>query len=310
MNTLHRFFLFFAALLLSVLALCWSMPPYVTSLDDVIRKELGLNNHRIYPYRCTAGAHRGASADYMENTLAALRAAEENGKYAFIEFDVQYSQDNQIVVFHDHRLLRLFGSIRAIGSTTFAELEELTGGEIAAYDDVMDMATKKINIEIKSQGDQEEDKRLADEILTDLKRRKREKDVLISSISGDVLRYIKETYPGIATGQVYWLTSSTYLHFEGLTRRLYEESEAIRADYLMLHVANLRNIEDLLKLKPKGKTIVFWDFDDNIYVVHKDTGDRIWGDSAIKTFFRFVRYTIFSLFQHSGPGNKASPATD
>jgi len=291
-----RFFLFSAAALLAVMAWGLSMPPYVTSLNAVIEQELGQNRNPTYRYRCTAGAHRGSSVEHRENTLTALRAADENRKYAFIEFDVQYSKDNRIVVFHDHRLLRLFGSLRAIGSTTFAELAELTGGEIAAYDDVMDMLTKKINIEIKSQGDPEEDERLADEIIADIRTRGRDKDVLISSISSGVIKYINEKYPEIPTGQVYWLTSSTYLHFDSLTEGLYEDFSATHADYLMLNVANLRNIEDLLKLKPEGKTIVFWDFDDTIYVVHKDITDRLWGDSGIKAFFQFLRYGIFSSF--------------
>ncbi|HER62612.1 MAG TPA: hypothetical protein ENO11_01365 [Desulfobacteraceae bacterium] len=289
-----RIFLFSAATLLGALLSGCAVPPYVTSLNEIIEQELGENPDSIYQYRCTIGAHRGSSADHRENTLAALRAANENRKYAFIEFDVQYSKDNRIVVFHDNRLLRLFGSMKAIGGVTFAELVELTGGEIVAYDEVMDILTKKINIEIKSQGDPEEDERLADEIIADIKNRKRERDVLISSISGEVIKYINDTYPAIATGQVYWLTSSTYLHFQALTEGLYEEFGESRADYLMLHVSNLRNIEDLLNLKPRGKTIVFWDFDDKMYLVHKDISDRLWGDSGIKALLRFFTYEFSS----------------
>ncbi len=274
-----------------------AMPRSATSLNNVLEQKLGKDRNGIYGYRCTAGAHRGASMEYMENSLAALKAADEDSKYAFIEFDVQYSKDNKIVVFHDKRLLRLFGNLRAIGNTTFAELSELTGGEVAAYEDVMDVLHKKINIEIKSQGDRKEDERLADEIIADIHTRKRDKDVLISSISADVIKYINRKYPQIPTGQIFWLTSSTYLHFEGLTRGLYKEFDATQADYLMLYVANLRNIEDLLKFKPKGKTIVFWDFDDTMYLVHKDISDRLWGDSIIGSFFQYVRYELLSPFQ-------------
>ena len=98
-----------------------------------------------------------------------------------------------------------------------------------------------------------------------------------------------------------WLTSSTYLPFDGLTKKLYEDISTTQADYLMLYVANLRNIDDLLKFKPKGKTIMFWDFDDTMYIVHKDLSDRLWGDSGIRTFFQFVRYKIVSAFQRSNP---------
>ena len=283
-----------------------SMPPYLTSLDEILEQK-GRDNRTHYGYRCTSGAHRGASEENRENTMAALKAADRDSKYAFIEFDVQYSKDRRIVVYHDKRLLRLFGNMRAIGDTTFAELSEITGGEIAAYHEVIRILRKKVNIEIKSQGDNQEDERLVDEIIADIRNRKRDNDVLISSISSDLIGYVKRNYPDIPTGRVFWLTSSTYLHFDGLTKKLYEDISAAQADYLMLHVANLRNIDDLLQFKPRGKTIVFWDFDDTMYIVHKDITDRLWGDSGIRTFFQFVRYKLVSLFRQilGGKGVKA-----
>jgi len=290
------FFLLSAVILLAATATGCTMPPYVTSLDDILERE-GRNPGARYGYRCTLGAHRGASEEHRENTLAALKAADKNSRYAFIEFDVQYSKDRRIVVYHDKRMLRLYGDRRAIGDTTFAELYEFTEGEIAAYDEVMGLLTKKLNIEIKSQGENQEDERLVDEVITDIQARKRDNDVLISSISSDVVRYVSRNYPEIATGQVFWLVSSTYLPFDTLTKKLYEDISAAQADYLMLHVANLRNIDDLLKYKPKGKILVFWDFDETMFVVHKDISDRLWGDSRLKAFFQFVRYKFISLFQ-------------
>lgn len=281
-----------------------SLSPSTRCLGEVLEREIGSENNQYSGYRCTAGAHRGDSRNYKENTFAALKAANDNPQYAFVEFDVQYSEDGKIVVFHDKRLLRIFGSIRAVGKTSFANLLELTEGEIAAYDEVMDvLKDKKINIEIKSQGDSDEDAQLADHIITDIKARKREEDVMISSISGDVIRYIGRTYPEIQTGQVFWLAASTYLHFDPLTARLYREITDTQADYLMLHVANLRNIKSLLTLKPPNKTIVFWDFDDAIYVVHKDFSDRLWGHSDIRTIFEHLRYRLLFPFHCHKPGS-------
>jgi len=296
----HCFLQVSALILLAATVTGCSMPPYVASLDEILAQE-GLSNRVRYGYRCTAGAHRGASEEHRENTMAALKAADKNNKYAFIEFDVQYSKDGRIVVYHDKRMLRLYGNLRAIGNTTFSELSKMTFGEIAAYDEVIGILKKKLNIEIKSQGDNQEDERLVDEVIADIQTRKRDNDVLISSISRDVIKYVNRNYPNIATGQVFWLTSSTYLHFDGLTKKLYEDISATQADYLMLHVANLRNIDDLLKFKPKGKTIVFWDFDDTMYIVHKDISDRLWGDSGIRTFCQSVRYKFVSAFQRRNP---------
>lgn len=272
-----------------------SAPDHISGLDEIMEKH-GIKNKAGYDFSCTSGAHRGASLDHMENTLAALQAADQSSKYGFIEFDVQYSQDGKIVVYHDSRMLRLFGSLKAVGKSTYAELLEISQGEIVAYHEVMPLLEKKLNIEIKSQGDEQEDQRLADEIIGDLKSRGREDDVLVSSISAEVISYIKETYPDIPTGQIFWLTSSTYLPFDTLTEKLYARINDTKADYLILHVANLRNIDDLISLKPKKKTLVFWDFDDNIFIVHKDFSDRLWGDSFLGSAFKRLRFRMASFF--------------
>jgi glycerophosphoryl diester phosphodiesterase len=303
----RHYFLPVAALtLLAAMASGCAMPPWVTSLDEILERE-GITHRVRYEYRCTAGAHRGASAEHRENTMAALKAADQNSRYAFIEFDVQYSKDRRIVVYHDTRMLRLDGSLSAVGNSTFAELSEITGGQIAAYDEVIGSLKKKLNIEIKSRGDKREDERLADEIIADIRTRKRQNDVLISSISDDIIKYVSRKHPDIATGQVFWLTSSTFLHIDGLTKKLYENIGATRADYLMLHTANLHNIDDLLEFKPRGKTIVFWNFDDTMYIVHKDSSDRLWGDSGMRTFINYLHFKIASAFRRLTPKSKSVP---
>lgn len=50
-------------------------------------------------------AHGGVSSDYPENTMAAFRAAVEQG-YNYIEFDPKYTSDGEIVILHDNTLNR------------------------------------------------------------------------------------------------------------------------------------------------------------------------------------------------------------
>jgi glycerophosphoryl diester phosphodiesterase len=284
--------------LASVVLLVWLLTDreflrHITSLSEVMETHIGRSTESLPDFPCTVGAHRGASIDHLENSYSALLAADQDPQYAFIEFDVQYTEDGEIVVFHDKRLLRLFGKLATIKNSTYAELMDASDGQIVRYQDIIGSVNKKLNIEIKSRGDNEEDCRLADAIIQDIQARGREKDIMISSISSDVIRYIHETHPSVPTGQIYWLTSSTYLHFDLLTKRLYQEFNESNADYLMLHVANLRNIEGLLALKPEGKTIIFWDFDDHMYLVREDYHDRLWGTSVIgdlwqKIVYRFI----------------------
>ncbi len=72
-------------------------------------------------------AHRGASFDAPENTLAAFRLAWEQGADG-IEGDFMLSADGQIVCFHDLDTQRLAGEKHIIKESTFAKLQSLDIG--------------------------------------------------------------------------------------------------------------------------------------------------------------------------------------
>jgi glycerophosphoryl diester phosphodiesterase len=274
-----------AFLLLFLLCTGCMMPPDTTTLD----RALGDKHKGLPAYRCTRGAHRGDSGVYVENSPRAIRAAQQNPRYGFIEFDVQYSADKKPVVFHDGNLLRVFGSRKKLKSSTLSDLQDLAGEDIASYERIMNLAQgKPVNIEIKSQGDDAEDRQLTDWIVADIRKRGIENEVMISSISDEVIAYVHETYPDIPTGQIYFVNPSTFLPFDFLTEALYKSP----ADYIMLYTANLQNIDDLIALKPKNKTLVFWAFDDTMYIVHKDLSDRLWSEGAVKNFWDSLRCKI------------------
>lgn len=69
-------------------------------------------------------AHRGASAEKPENTLAAFRRALAL-KVDGIELDVQLTADGVPVVFHDTSLRRLTGRPGRLANQTWCQLEEL-----------------------------------------------------------------------------------------------------------------------------------------------------------------------------------------
>jgi glycerophosphoryl diester phosphodiesterase len=66
-------------------------------------------------------AHRGISARYPENTLAAFAAAHAEGCSA-IELDVQLTRDERLVVFHDDDLKRMTGNPTRIDQLTYDEV--------------------------------------------------------------------------------------------------------------------------------------------------------------------------------------------
>ncbi len=98
-------------------------------------------------------AHRGASAALPENTLAAFALAAEQGADG-IELDVQFSADEQIVVFHDTTLERLAGSKSKVSELTLAELKTVNLGEgqtIPTLDELLEFMGPRLlyNIELK-----------------------------------------------------------------------------------------------------------------------------------------------------------------
>ena len=98
-------------------------------------------------------AHRGASIDLPGNTLAAFALAAEQG-FDGIELDVQFTADNQIVIFHDFTVKRFTGSKRKVSELTTPELKDIDLGEgqiISTLDELFEMMGPRVlyNIEIK-----------------------------------------------------------------------------------------------------------------------------------------------------------------
>ena len=72
-------------------------------------------------------AHRGASGDAPENTMAAFRRAVEAGA-GFIETDLQLSRDARLVAMHDDLLDRTTNAHGPISGRTLEELRQLDAG--------------------------------------------------------------------------------------------------------------------------------------------------------------------------------------
>lgn len=76
-------------------------------------------------------AHRGASHDAPENTVAAAKLAWEQNADA-VEVDVHLSADNEIVVIHDKTTARTTGKDFEIIRTTYDSLKTLEAGSFKA----------------------------------------------------------------------------------------------------------------------------------------------------------------------------------
>ncbi|OIO61184.1 MAG: hypothetical protein AUJ55_01250 [Proteobacteria bacterium CG1_02_64_396] len=95
-------------------------------------------------------AHRGASAEFPENTLPAFARALELGADG-IEFDLHLSFDGVLVVIHDETLARTTSGQGRVAEHTAAQLAELG---VPTLEQVLDLAEGRclLNLELKGVG--------------------------------------------------------------------------------------------------------------------------------------------------------------
>ncbi|MBC8078723.1 MAG: glycerophosphodiester phosphodiesterase [Gorillibacterium sp.] len=106
-------------------------------------------------------AHRGASGDAPENTMAAFRLAVQQGAEG-IELDIQMSQDGELVVIHDESLDRTTNGSGLVAHHRVAELKRLDasnrfpeyrGESIPLLQEVLEYlapTSLELNIELKN----------------------------------------------------------------------------------------------------------------------------------------------------------------
>ena len=82
---------------------------------------------RITPSRPRIVAHRGASYEAPENTLAAFKRAWALGAEG-VELDVRLTQDGEVVVIHDATTKRTTGVDKPVAEQTLVELTQLDAG--------------------------------------------------------------------------------------------------------------------------------------------------------------------------------------
>jgi len=154
-------------------------------------------------------AHRGASKDAPENTLASLKLGWQQTDSC--EIDVRLTKDGQIVLMHDETAKRTAGADLMISKSTLAELRVLdagswkdakwTGEKIPTLAEVLAIQpeNKKLFIEIKC----------GKEILPELERvlqvgNKSSDQVVIICFKIDVMKKARKRFPDLS---VIWLAS-------------------------------------------------------------------------------------------------------
>lgn len=131
--------------------------------------------------------HRGAPAEYPENTLAGFRRALELGVYG-IELDVHLSKDGVAVVCHDETLDRTTNASGSISDYTVAELREVDAGEgeyVPTLLEVLELVGDSLHVDIEVKANA-----AGAAVLEDVQKVEGLR-WLVSSFDWDVLRYVR-----------------------------------------------------------------------------------------------------------------------
>ena len=145
-------------------------------------------------------AHRGAfdNVSIPENSIKAFQEAIKLG--LAVEYDVQLTKDNVLVVFHDDNLYRMTGVDKKIEDVTFDEINKLTlldtKEHIPTLKDVLNLINNKVfmDIEIKNT---KRYKVLCNLLMNELKQYY---NYSLKSFYPKIVRYLKNNYKDIKCG--------------------------------------------------------------------------------------------------------------
>lgn len=154
-------------------------------------------------------AHRGASGNAPENTIAAFKMALEQNCYG-VEFDVQMTKDREIIVCHDYTVDRTTNGTGYIKDLTLKEIKELDAGswfdkkfegeKIPTLEEVLNIIPLGVlmNIEIKNLASERRD--IEKKVIDLLIKHNRIEDALISSFDHLSLKTIREINKEVKIG--------------------------------------------------------------------------------------------------------------
>lgn len=169
---------------------------------------------RAVPKKPIICAHRGASIQAPENTVAAFRRAGELGADMF-ELDVSLTRDGEMVIMHDATVDRTTDGTGKVSDLTLAEIKNLdagswkdprfTGEPVPTLEDTfVNRDGQMINVEIKANVPNVEE--TADKVVALVRKYGLQKNVVVSSFSAAALERVYADDPTIPTGFLFGAT--------------------------------------------------------------------------------------------------------
>lgn len=196
-------------------------------------------------------AHRGASAEKPENTLAAFRRALALGADG-IELDVQVTRDGVPVVFHDNSLRRLTGQSGRLTAKRWGELKKLRvlgSGRIPRLAAVLGLVRGRaiVQIELKRGA-------VVAPVVRVIQRAKAVRWVNLASFEPELVRAAARLAPKISRTLI--------SEGRGGANKLLKQMVAADASGLSVHHAAVRSRTFVGRIHRSGATLWCWTVND------------------------------------------------
>ena len=207
-------------------------------------------------------AHRGVHDNKMvpENSIEAFKLALKN-EYA-IEFDIQITKDNKLVIFHDDNVIRMTGINKNIQDMTFDEVRKLklldTKLGVPTFKEVLKLVSGKVLLDIEIKSTKKVDE-VCTLVLDELKNYNGE--LLIKSFNPFIVRKLKKLTDKYKIGLLIMKKSpNKKLNFLVNTKLIY----LFKFDFLS---ANKKMFNDTFYNKYKNKYPLYaWTFKGTIEI--------------------------------------------
>jgi glycerophosphoryl diester phosphodiesterase len=202
-------------------------------------------------------AHRGASADAPENTLAALELAIKEGA-DWVEIDVQETREGEVVVIHDSDLKKIGGSGLKVFEASLAELQSVDIGSwkdpsfsdqrVPTLQQVLALCKNRIKIviELKYYG---QEKRLEERVADLVETAGMQDQIVVMSLSYAGIQKMKSIRPQWMVG----LLASVAIG--NITR--------LEADFFAIN-ANFANRAFIRQMHRRNLKVMVWTVNDPI----------------------------------------------
>ena len=210
----------------------------------------GLRNNKKMKFY----AHRGASADFPEHTMAAYRGAIEQGALGF-ECDIRITKDEVPILWHDANMKKEAKSAAIIANRTYAEIKQIYPA-VMTLNELLDLAIEnKKSLALETKHPVPTGNRVEELVVAELHKRKNsiEKsgiNIAIMSFSWFAIEKIKKMDPTIKTVML------LHNYNQKLSRRF------TSAQVIGPSVEMIKKSPELVKeIKSSGKELYVWTVD-------------------------------------------------